>query len=71
MEEHGVRTAPRLPYSSDPAPSDFFLFGDVKMALQESEFQTVEKLLAAVVGILNAIPTQTLISTFYEWIRRL
>jgi biopolymer transport protein ExbB/TolQ len=31
----------------------------------------VEELLAAVVGILNAIPTETLISTFHEWMRRL
>jgi hypothetical protein len=31
----------------------------------------VDELLAAVVGILNAIPIETLISTFHEWIRRL
>jgi hypothetical protein len=71
MEENGLRTAPRPPYSPDLAPSDFFLFGDVKRALQGSEVQTVEELLAAVVGILHAIPTETLISTFHEWIRRL
>jgi hypothetical protein len=42
----------------------------VKRAVQESEFQTVEELLAALIGILNAIPTETLISTFHERIRR-
>jgi hypothetical protein len=31
----------------------------------------VEELLTAVVGILNAVPTETLISTFHEWFRRL
>jgi hypothetical protein len=31
----------------------------------------VEELLAAVVGILNATPTETLISIFHGWIRRL
>jgi hypothetical protein len=31
----------------------------------------MEQLLAAVVGILNEIPTETLISRFHEWIRRL
>jgi hypothetical protein len=71
MEEHGLKPAPHPPYSPDLAPSDFFLFGYVKRTLQGSEFQTVEELLAAVVGILNAIPTETLNSTFHEWIRRL
>jgi hypothetical protein len=71
MEEHGLRMAPHPPYSPDLAPSDFFLFGYVKRALQGSEFQTVEKLLAAGVTILNAIPAETLIITFHEWIRRL
>jgi hypothetical protein len=31
----------------------------------------VEEILAAVVGILNAIPTEALISAFHEWIRML
>jgi hypothetical protein len=31
----------------------------------------VEELSAAVVGILNAIPTEILISISHEWIRRL
>jgi bifunctional pyridoxal-dependent enzyme with beta-cystathionase and maltose regulon repressor activities len=70
-EEHGLRTAPHPPYSPDLAPGNFFLSDDVKRALGESEFQTVEELLAAVVANLNAIPTETLISTFHQWIRRL
>jgi hypothetical protein len=71
MEEHGLRTAPHPPYSPDLAPSDFFLFGYIKRALQGSEVQTLEELLAVVVGILNALPTETLIGTFHEWIRTL
>jgi hypothetical protein len=71
MEEHGLRTALHPPYSPDLALSDFFLFGYVKKALHGSEFQTVEELLAVVVGILNAIPTETSISIFHEWIRML
>jgi transposase len=66
MEEHGLRMAPHPPYSPDRAPSDFFFFAYVKRALQGPEFQTVEELLAAVVGTLNAIPTETLISTFHD-----
>jgi hypothetical protein len=71
MEEHSLRTALHPPYSADRAPSDLFFFGYFKRTLQGSEFQTVEELLVAVVGILNAIPTETLISTCHEWIRRL
>jgi hypothetical protein len=71
LEEHSLKTAPHPLYSPDRAPSDFFLFGSVKRALQGSEFQSVEELLAAVVAMFNAIPTETLISTFHEWIRRL
>jgi hypothetical protein len=50
MEEHSLRAAPNPPYSPDLAPSNFFLFGYVKRALQRSEFQTVEELLRVVVG---------------------
>jgi hypothetical protein len=71
LEERGLRTALHPPDSPDLAPSDFFLFGYVKRAFRGSQFQTVEELLASVVGILNAIPTETLISTFHEWIKRL
>jgi hypothetical protein len=71
MEEPSLRTAPHPPYSPDLALREFFLFGYVTRALQGSEFQTVEELLAAVVGILNAIPTETLIIIFHEWTRRL
>jgi hypothetical protein len=63
--------APHPPYSPDLAASDFFLFRYRKRVLQGSEFQTVEELSAAVVGLLNAIPTETLISTFHQWIKRL
>jgi hypothetical protein len=66
LEDHSLRTAPHPPYSQDLAPSDLFLFGYVKRALQGSEFQTVEEFLAVVAGILNEIPTETLISTFHE-----
>jgi hypothetical protein len=71
MKEHSLRTGAHPFYSPDLAPRDFFLFAYGKRALQGSDFQTVEELLAAVVGILNAIPSETLIGTFHEWIRKL
>jgi hypothetical protein len=71
MEEHGLRTAPHPPYFPDRVPSDFFLFGQGKRALQGSEFQTMEGLLTVVVEIWNGIPPETLSTIFHEWIRRL
>jgi transposase len=70
MEDDSLRTEPYPPYSPDLAPSDFF-FRYVKRSPQRSEFQHVEELWRAVVRILNAIPTDTLIGTFHEWIKRL
>jgi hypothetical protein len=71
MEDHSLRTAPYLLYFPDLAPSDFFLFDAVKRTFQRSEFQSVEELLEAVVLILNAIPTDILIGTFHQWMKRL
>jgi hypothetical protein len=71
MEDHGLRTAPHPLYSPDRVPRYFFLSGYVTRALQRSEFQTVEGLLAMVVRFLSTIPTETSISTFHEWIGRL
>jgi transposase len=66
VEEQGLRTAPHPPYSPDLPPSHFFLFGYLKRPLQRSELQTVEELFAGVVEILNAIRTETFISTFHK-----
>jgi hypothetical protein len=62
--------APHPRHSPNLAPSDFF-FGYVNRVPQGLEFQRVEELLEALVRILNAIPTDTLIGTFHEWIKRL
>jgi hypothetical protein len=70
MEVHSLRTATYPPHSPDLAPRDFFLFGYVKRLPQESEFQSVGELLEAVIRILNPIPTDMLIGTFHEWIKR-
>jgi transposase len=71
MKDHSLRTAPHPPYSPDLAPSDFFLFGYVKRALQRSKFQSADEVLKAVVRIFNQVPTDGLIATFHEWIKRL
>jgi hypothetical protein len=70
MEDHSLRKGPHPPYSPDRAPNNVFLFGYVKRALQSSEFQSVDTFLDLGVRILNAIPIDTLIGTFHEWIKR-
>jgi hypothetical protein len=70
FEDHSLRTALYPFYSPDLAPTGFFLFGYRTMTLQGSEFESAEELLEAVVRILNAIPTNTLIGTFHQWIKR-
>jgi hypothetical protein len=69
--DNNLKSAPHPLYSSDLAPSDFFLFGRVKGLLQRTEFQTAEELLDGVGRILADIPLETLMATFHEWLQRL
>ena len=71
MTDHGMRRMPHPPYSPDLAPCDFFLFGYIKTKLIGSEFATKDEALEKINAILKEIPKETLISTFYEWMRRL
>jgi transposase len=71
LDAHGLRAAPHPPYSPDLAPSDFFLFGHVKRALQGSVFETVDELLKGVTEILSAIQPETLVGVFQEWMERI
>jgi hypothetical protein len=71
MEDHNLRTTLHPPYSPDLAPSDCFLFGQMKKALQDAEFQSVQELLDEVVRLVTQIPSDTLIITFREWIDKL
>jgi hypothetical protein len=47
-EEIRLRLAVHPPYSSDLAPSDFFLFGHIKHCLQAIAFPSHEELLVAI-----------------------
>jgi hypothetical protein len=48
-----------------------FLLDHVKRMLQETESQTAEELLEAVIQILSDIPLDTLMATFHQWVERL
>jgi hypothetical protein len=71
MEVHELRTAPHPPYSPDLASSDFFLFGHLKITLQESEFDNAGELLDSVVKILSVISPETLLAIFHHLMDRL
>jgi transposase len=71
MAENSMKLAPHPPYSPDVAPSDFYLFGDVKGRLTGQMFESREDLFDAIIEILRSIPMEKLMEVFLEWERRL
>jgi len=59
------------PYSPDLAPSDFWLFGQLKGKLSGYSFRTEDELQAAVRNELSRVSRQKLRAVFKEWIHRL
>jgi hypothetical protein len=59
------------PYSSDLAPSDFYLFSHVRSLLRGESFETGEQSLSAGEGVLRSLEKSTLTRVFLEWMRRL
>jgi histone-lysine N-methyltransferase SETMAR len=58
-------------YSPDIAPSNFFLFGNVKRHLSGCCFNDSDGLLTVVQEILDGFHKPTLIKVFEKWVRRL
>jgi hypothetical protein len=71
MDANRMTQAPHPPDSPDLAPSDFFLFRDVKRQLSRCSFDHADDLIAAVHEILDGVDKATLIRVFEEWVRRL
>jgi hypothetical protein len=53
--ENRMKSAPHPPCSPDLAPSDFYLFGYVKICLAGLSFEDADQLLAALEGFLEGI----------------
>lgn len=70
LRKNNIQRMPHPPYSSDLAPSDFFLFGYVKGKLEGERFEEPEDLLFRIREIIAEIPIETLNNVFNEWIRR-
>jgi hypothetical protein len=71
ITDNGFVKMPHPPYSPDIAPSDFYLFGNIKTKLAKCHGTTREELFRNVQAILSSIPDSELFNVFKEWMRRL
>jgi hypothetical protein len=71
IDANRITRVPHLPYSPDLAPSDFFLFGDVKRQPSQCSFDNADDLLTAVQESLGGFEKPTFIRVVDEWVRRL
>jgi histone-lysine N-methyltransferase SETMAR len=71
FKQHSLKKTPDPPYWPDLAPSDFFLFDNVKRLFAGQLSASPDELLAAMLEILRGIPQDTLIRSFREWMSRL
>ena len=69
LQEQGVMVMPHPPYSPDLAPSDFWLFGNLKRQL--GSYSDSKSLQQAVTKTLRAIPEDEFRKTFNKWIERM
>jgi hypothetical protein len=65
-----MNRAPHPPYSPDLAPSDFFLFGEVKRKLMGYRAERESQLLVRIRVILAEIPWGLLNAVFVKWMDR-
>jgi histone-lysine N-methyltransferase SETMAR len=70
LVENSIIRVPHLPYSADLAPSDFWLFRDMKAALVGQKFPEPEDLLIGVQEFLSEIQRSELELAFRHWIER-
>jgi histone-lysine N-methyltransferase SETMAR len=66
MGQNSMQRAPHPAYSPDMAPSDFYVFGDVKQLLSGCQFADQDSLLQAVSDILVGIKKVILERVFHN-----
>ena len=71
LEKLEAAVLPHPPYSPDLAPSDFYLFGNLKRQLKGNSFRDRDELMNKLINIMNTITMEERIMVFLEWIRRL
>jgi histone-lysine N-methyltransferase SETMAR len=70
MAQNAMVVVVHPPYSPAVAPPDCHLFGHVKGLLGGESFETRERLLSAIDGILLSLEKWTLTKVFLEWMMR-
>jgi transposase len=70
FDENSLRRVPQPLYSSDIAPSNFWLFGHMKTALEGSHFKEPEDLLEAITESFKEIYPSELMIVFQHWVER-
>jgi hypothetical protein len=66
LEENWITVSPRQPFSPDLVPSDFFLFGALKVQLNGRTIESPDELVEAIREIAGAIPRTALGRAFFE-----
>jgi hypothetical protein len=61
---------PQPPYSSDLAPSDFYLFPTVKERLEQTQVAEEHHFFESLQGILMGIDQEELNMVFQAWVQR-
>jgi hypothetical protein len=71
IEANMIAKARHPPYLPDGAPSDFFLFSEVKRRLSRYSFDNADEFLGAIHDILAVSEAGMLNRVFCEWMARL
>ena len=71
MWQIGMHNAEHPAYSPDLAPSDFYLFGNLKSKIRGLEFESAEEIKEWIIAQFDLIPADELKRVFEEWEMRL
>jgi hypothetical protein len=71
MDDNLMTKTAHPPYSPNLAPSDFFLFSEVKKRLGGCFFDNADELLGPIHDILELFEAETLNRVYCEWMTRL
>jgi hypothetical protein len=70
LRANQLTRAPHPAFLPEMAPSDFYLFGKLKMSLMGAAFAEDDELLSGVMEVLNGISREGLEAVLEEWLLR-
>jgi transposase len=71
LEKRHIARAPRLAYSPDLSPCDFWLFGILKQKMKERVFRSEEQILTAITESWNELTFEDIQGVFHNWMEHL